>query len=196
MGVESTGVAASGAVGSPAEAAIVYVGFWPRLAAHLIDLAILTPYALFSTWIAYRSKEGFLAGQAVGFIIAIVFEIYLVKRFGGSPGKLVMKIRIAKLDGSPVGYKEASVRYSVLFLISLVSSTALVISAWSIPDSEYAALTHKNRVQHIRELVPVWYQPVQIVGAIWVYGEFVVLLTNRKRRAIHDFMAGTVVMRG
>jgi uncharacterized RDD family membrane protein YckC len=156
---------------------------------------ILTPYALFSTWVAYQSKEGFLIGQVTGFIIAIIFEVYLVKRFGGSPGKLIMKMRIAKLDGSPVGYREASIRYSVLFVISLVSSAALVISALNMPDSEYAALTHKTRVRHLRDLAPAWYQKVEIAGGIWVYSEFAVLLTNRKRRAIHDFMAGTVVIR-
>jgi uncharacterized RDD family membrane protein YckC len=189
------GSAQPSAIDGGAERDMVYVGFWPRLAAHLIDIAILIPYALVSTWFAYRSKEGFLVAQAVGFIIAIVFEIYLVKRFGGSPGKLIMKIRIAKVDGTPVGYKEASLRYSVLFIISLVTSAALVAGAWKIPDQEYAALTHKSRVEHIREFAPAWYRTVEIVGAIWVYSEFAVLLTNRKRRAIHDFMAGTVVIR-
>jgi uncharacterized RDD family membrane protein YckC len=29
-----------------------------------------------------------------------------------------------------------------------------------------------------------------------LYSEFIVLLTNKKRRALHDFMAGTVVIRG
>jgi uncharacterized RDD family membrane protein YckC len=189
------GSATSTGIGGGAESELVYVGFWRRLGAHLIDLAILTPYALFSTWVAYTSKEGFLIGQAVGFVIAVLFEVYLVKRFGGSPGKLVMKIRIAKVDGSPVGYQEASIRYSVLFVISLLSSAALVIGAWNIPDSEYAALTHDTRIRHIREVVPAWYQKVEIAGGIWVYSEFAVLLTNRKRRAIHDFMAGTVVIR-
>ena len=173
----------------------VYVGFWRRIAAYLIDIAILIPYALLSSWFAYASKEGFLICQAVAFLIGIIFEIYLVKRFGGSPGKLLMKMRIAKLDGSPVGYREASVRYSVIFVISLVSSVGLIVSAFSIPDLEYAALTHKTRVMRFRELAPVWYQPVEIAGSVWVGSEFVVLLTNRKRRAIHDFMAGTVVIR-
>jgi uncharacterized RDD family membrane protein YckC len=30
---------------------------------------------------------------------------------------------------------------------------------------------------------------------VWIFSEFVVLLTNKKRRALHDFMAGTVVIR-
>jgi len=85
MGVESTGIATSGTAGLSAEAALVYIGFWQRLAAHLIDLVILTPYALISTSFAYASKEGFVVSQAVGFIIAVLFEIYMVKRFGGSP---------------------------------------------------------------------------------------------------------------
>jgi uncharacterized RDD family membrane protein YckC len=174
---------------------LIYVGFWRRLAAYLIDVAIVIPYGIFSSWILYASKEGLLIGQAIAFVIGIIFEIYMVKRFGGSPGKLIMTMRIAKLDGSPVGYREASVRYSVLFVISLVSSAGLVISAFNMPDSEYVALTHTTRVMRLRELAPAWYQPIDMAGLVWVGGEFVVLLTNRKRRAIHDFMAGTVVVR-
>jgi uncharacterized RDD family membrane protein YckC len=31
---------------------------------------------------------------------------------------------------------------------------------------------------------------------VWVLSELVVLLSNKKRRAIHDYMARTVVVRG
>ncbi len=67
--------------------------------------------------------------------------MFLVKRLGGSPGKLVMRMRISKVDGTSVGYKEACIRYSVLLFIVLVSSVGLVISALNMPDPEYAALT-------------------------------------------------------
>lgn len=199
--LESTGIEASSddarlsAPGGKGKTELVYVGFWRRLAAHLIDLAILFPYAAIITRTAWNSKYGYIGSQIVGFIVAVLFNVYLVKRFGGSPGKLAMRVRIAKMDGSAVGYKEASIRYSVLFLIGLVSSAGLVISALNMPDSEYAALTRETRTKHLEELAPAWYQKMQIVGAIWVYSEFAVLLTNRKRRALHDFMAGTVVIR-
>ena len=166
-----------------------------RLAAHVIDLALLFPYAAIITRTAWNSKYGFIGSQTVGFIIAVLFNVYLVKRFGGSPGKPVMRIRISQVDGSLVSYKEACIRYSVVFLIGLVSSAGLVISALNMPDSEYAALTHETRTRRLEELAPAWYQRVQVIGAIWVYSEFAVLLTNRKRRALHDFIAGTVVIR-
>jgi uncharacterized RDD family membrane protein YckC len=202
MGIENNGIAASvsgvqgrSATSGVGETELIYVGFWRRLAAYVIDFLLLVPYGLFATWFAYMSKYAFAFNQLVGMVIAVVFDVYLVKRFGGSPGKLIMEIRIAKVDGRPVGYKEASIRYSILFVISLLTSVALAGSALNMSNFDYAALTSKTRARHIRELAPAWYQPVEIAGSVWVWSEFLVLLTNRKRRALHDFMAGTVVVR-
>jgi hypothetical protein len=64
-----------------------------------------------------------------------------------------------------------------------------------MPDSEYGALTFGTRFKHLKEPAPAWYQPVQIAGSVCVWSEFVVLLTNKKRRALHDFLARTVVIR-
>jgi uncharacterized RDD family membrane protein YckC len=132
----------------------------------------------------------------VGVLIAILFEVYLVKRFGGSPGKMILGLRIAKLDGSPVGYRHAWIRYSVLFLITTMSSAALLVSLFNMSDDEYAAFAAaRTSIRSLEAGAPAWYQPLQILGSIWVYSEFIVLLTNKKRRALHDFMAGTVVIR-
>jgi hypothetical protein len=32
-------------------------------------------------------------------------------------------------------------------------------------------------------------------SALWFWAEFITMLTNRKRRAVHDFIAGSVVVR-
>ena len=52
-----------------------------------------------------------------------------------------------------------------------------------------------ERAKRQADLAPSWFKPVQIFQQIWIWSEFIVLLTNRKRRAIHDFIAGTVVVR-
>jgi uncharacterized RDD family membrane protein YckC len=46
----------------------------------------------------------------------------------------------------------------------------------------------------LKLVAPIWYQQVQFVMGLWIMSEIVVLLTNKKRRAIHDYMAGTVVV--
>jgi uncharacterized RDD family membrane protein YckC len=72
------------------------------------------PFGAFVTRVPWRSEGGFVISQLAGLIIALLFQVFLVKRFGGSPGKIILKMRITKLDGGPVGYKEAGIRYSVL----------------------------------------------------------------------------------
>jgi hypothetical protein len=62
-------------------------------------------------------------------------------------------------------------------------------------DTEYHALSFMERAKRMAELTPSWYKPLQIIQNVWVWGELIVLLTNRKRRALHDFIAGTVVIR-
>jgi len=39
-----------------------------------------------------------------------------------------------------------------------------------------------------------WFPPLEIIYYVWICGEFLVMMTNRKRRALHDFIAGTVVI--
>jgi uncharacterized RDD family membrane protein YckC len=74
-------------------------------------------------------------------------------------------------------------------------SVALLISALHMSDAEYDAIPAKLRLQQILERAPSWHKPEQVVENIWVWSELVVLLTNRKRRALHDFIAGTVVIK-
>lgn len=174
---------------------LIYVGFWRRLAAYAIDFLILLPYALLSSFFLQTTKWGFVFGQVRGFALAILFEVYLVRCFGGSPGKLFMGVRIAKTNGVSVGYKEAWLRYSVLLIIATLSSIGLIISLTHVPNDEFSALSFKTRIKHLEAGTPSWFQPLQIVGSVWIYSEFLVLFTNKQRRALHDFLAGTVVIR-
>lgn len=175
---------------------LVYAGFWRRLGAYVIDFAIVAPLGLLTLKLIYVSRDAYLVGLIVGALIAILFHVYLVKRFGGTPGKMVLGLRITRLDGSPVGYKEASIRYSVLFVISILLSVPLLMNLFGMSDAEYAAFASaKPSLRSLEVGAPAWYQPLQYFGSIWVYSEFIVLLTNKKRRALHDFMAGTVVIR-
>lgn len=89
------------------EAELIYVGFWKRLAPYALDFAILIPYALLTKQLIYSSRSAYLANLVIDTLIAIVFEVYLVKRFGGSPGKMILRIRIAELDGTAVAVRLA-----------------------------------------------------------------------------------------
>jgi len=44
-------------------------------------------------------------------------------------------------------------------------------------------------------LSPEFFIIYSVAINIWIWSELLVLLTNRRKRAIHDFMAGTVIVK-
>jgi uncharacterized RDD family membrane protein YckC len=132
----------------------------------------------------------FLPGIAFG----LFYSVYLVHRYGGTPGKLVLKIRIALVDGSPVTMRAAALRYAVIFVISLVSGIAGILAVLSVSDEAYLAMGTMERMQVTNEYAPSWSRIAFVLTQVWVWSEFVTMLLNERRRAIHDFIAGTVVV--
>lgn len=99
------------------------------------------------------------------------------------------------IDGAPITVKAAVLRYSVLFILSTISSVALLSGYLNMSDELYFSLSYMDRAKKLVELAPSWYGFTTVLINIWVWGEFVTMLFNKKRRAVHDFIAGTVVVK-
>lgn len=174
---------------------IQYAGFWRRFAAVWLDVLVLLPLSALTFWANERYRLFSLYYLVPGTFVGLFYSVYLVRRFGGTPGKLMMRLRIRKVSGEPVGYREALLRYAPEFLFGLLISLALIPPLLQMTDAEYAALSFLDRSQRLVDLAPPWFNPLQILSQVWIWSEFIVMLTNRKRRALHDFIAGTVVVR-
>lgn len=160
----------------------------------LWDMLFLAPLMVI-TWLAgshYRLFD--LYSLIPGLVFQLFWEVWLVRRFGGTPGKLVMGLRIRKVNGEAVGYREALLRCSVDTILGLLTSLAAIVVATHMTDHEFFTLNWTDTVERQTALMPAWGRAVNIAFEIWTWGEFIVLLTNRKRRALHDFLAGTVVV--
>ena len=173
---------------------MTYATFWRRFGAYWLDLLIMIPLVAISFWGQEQSRLFQLYWFLPGMLIGVLYHVYLVKRYGGTPGKLILNIKIAKLDGSDVGYREASLRYLVLFCLTFSMSFASIMVISGMTDAEYFSMDWTQRAEYTIENVPNWYHIAQIALNIWIWSEFIVMLTNKKRRALHDFMAGTVVI--
>ena len=173
---------------------MAYAGFWRRLGAYLLDSLIMLPLIGLLTWLGGTSRLFDLYYFLPGLLFGLWFHVYLVKRYGGTPGKLILKIRIAKLDGTPVGYREAAIRHSVLFVLTTLMSIAIIVASFKMSDSEFYSLGFQARNMRLLEYAPPWNGTINVLFHIWIWSEFIVMLTNKKRRAAHDFMAGTVVV--
>ena len=169
--------------------------FWQRFGAFWLDVLCLFPLSGLSIWLGSESRLFQLYFFLPGLAIGLWFHVYLVRRYGGTPGKLLLRLQIVKLDGTPVDYRQAFLRYVVMFALSAAGSVALIISTFQMTDAEYLSLDWRERSLRLDELAPSWYGTVKVMSDVWIWSEFLTMLTNESRRALHDFIAGTVVIR-
>ena len=112
-----------------------------------------------------------------------------------SPGKFVARIRITKLDGNPITYKEALLRSSVDLSLAFLGLITFLIVRFQISNVEhYRLLSWQEKSDYLENLTPIWSKVLMYISDLWLCSELVVLLLNKKKRALHDFIAGTVVI--
>lgn len=171
-----------------------YAGFWPRLAAIFIDIIVLAPLIAVSFWTLSASRTiAILVEVPLAFAFAF-YNIYFVGRWGQTIGKMALKIRVVRLNGGDAGFRRAFYRHAVDFAFSVATSALTICALMSISDHEYSILVFDDRLDLVEKKTGAWITVLNWLSLAWVGSELVVLLLNEKRRALHDYIAGTVVV--
>ena len=97
-------------------------------------------------------------------------------------------------DGSKIGWAHAWKRSSVDIVLAIVSVTVTIWTLTQVEPNTYISLPWIERVELLQAYQPVWYHSFNILVDVWIWSELVVLLLNERKRAIHDYIAGTVVV--
>ena len=172
-----------------------YAGFWKRVLAFLIDFGIYAvPLVILNNWLISYTRYYGLYFLLVAFPFIYWYQVLLVAAYGCTPGKYLLKLRIAKLDGANITFKEAHRRYVVYLLFSIASSIAIILAATHVSDAEYFSLDYAGRIALISNHQPSWSNLIDILMLLWMFAAFFSMLSNKQRRALHDFLAGTVVL--
>ena len=171
-----------------------YAGFWPRLGAILVDTVVIVPILALSFWALTASRTTQLVLELPIAISFALYNIYFVGRWGQTLGKMALKIKVVSLDGGPAGFGRAFYRHAVDLAFSLVSSAVTIYALLSVTDADYDPLSVLNRLDLLAGITGSWDEIVLWLSFAWVASELLVLLFNAKRRALHDFIAGTVVI--
>lgn len=173
-----------------------YGGFWRRLGAMIIDGLIFLPIAMAVLYWGLPGSQLFLVWWLVPAAgLNAFYNIYLVTRWGGTPGLLLFKLRIRMLDNSPVTLKAAAIRYSVLMALGILTAVGGAIGILRIDETAYFSLTAPHIAAELTRMQPAWARLANLLTQVWLYGELIFLLFNQKRRGQQDFMAGTVVVK-
>jgi uncharacterized RDD family membrane protein YckC len=172
-----------------------YSSFWQRVGAGLVDFLIVLPLVLLDAFIGGKVRLLPLYMLVPTQLISIFMLVYMVRRYGGGPGKLTLGLRIVMLDGSPITMKATLLRYAPIWIMSTLTAVGTIIGLLAVPDSAFGSLGYVERGMLLNEHMPGWTMAVNSLLQLYMLASLVTILANKKRRAIHDFIAGTVVIR-
>lgn len=173
----------------------IYAGFWLRLSSMLLDMIFVYPLVLLMNYMNDQGRNYYILYLVLFHIFFFIYDIYFVKRWGGTPGKMITNIKIISTDGKKAGWKEALLRGSVQSLLGIIGSMAYIMAIMKISVHEYDSLGDLERYKRVNNFLPNWYSIVLWLQICWFFSEVVVLLFNKRKRALHDFVANTVVIK-
>lgn len=160
-----------------------YDTFWQRFFAMLLDsIALMVLFGVVSSvaqWLGWWTVPVAVTYQYFSYI---TYSILCHGLAGKTLGKFLTGIVVidAKTEGR-IGFKHAALRDSVLLAINLVNYVIVMI-AWN----------GGGKLTETMQQTIMW---VGLFALVWGLLELITMLFNEKRRAIHDFIGGTVVIR-
>ena len=161
-----------------------YNTFGKRFVAGLIDGLIFIPFSILDNRFEDTNNKTIFIGWIL--FHTICWTVYAVighGRYGQTIGKRLMGIKVFDLnERTLIGYKNAFLRESVWFFAVIAGIIYLTISTSNIPTfNEVIKATYYDDI-------------VGLTSGIWLILELITMFFSKKRRALHDFLAGSVVV--
>lgn len=163
-----------------------YATFWPRFWAGWVDGLVLCPISIIDSYM-YPPAVGkalLICWTIFSFLTYSTYSVLLHTRYGQTIGKMAAHIRVMNVNEDRLpSLRQAILRdigeigpgfigsaYMIVLILTDSYSKEALTSNWTVISLGFASFT-------------------------WFAIELATMLTNKKRRALHDFIAGTVVVR-
>ncbi len=166
-----------------------YKTFWRRFCAGMADSLVLMPLILISNLIWAHCEQIPNSLLATFYILIALsgyfYRILLHGFFGMTLGKMLFKVVV--IDAS----EKAPLKMSQAFRRDMIP---LFLSSFYMITKFVHILNTGNPTVPIVVPLGLAYWIISSTNAAWFWAEFITMLTNKKRRALHDFVAGSVVI--
>jgi uncharacterized RDD family membrane protein YckC len=160
-----------------------YRTFWPRFWARMIDGIVFIPLDLigemaFGTAITHNALWIFSS-----VLIVFAYSVLMHGYFGQTIGKMIVRVRVLDISETKLSLRQAFFRDAVP--IALAFLILIFDKSHFIPVERDILINEMS--------IPV--RLLFYVSALWFFLELITMLSNKKRRALHDFIAGSVVVK-
>ena len=167
-----------------------YDTFGQRFMAAILDGLVFIPVSFLDRWI-WANSETTPISLVIAWFIFNSFSIYTYSvlmhgYFGQTLGKMFCRVKVLDVSEEVLTMKQALLRDIVPIILT---STFIFLT---IPDLEQGMNLYDTKTfsELNRSMLFSFY-----ISVGWFLAEIITMLTNKKRRAVHDFIAGSVVIR-
>ncbi len=164
-----------------------YQTFWPRFIAAFIDGFVMWPIGFLLSY-ATNSNIGVIVilGNLLNNLAPYIYSVLLHGNYGQTLGKMVMGVKVVDAKSEDgIDLKQAFLRDSV--------PIALMIGIYCYAAILLTGFEHVDLATDFAALAPVFF--LGFLTILWTIVEILSMLFNEKSRAVHDFIAKTVVVR-
>ena len=168
-----------------------YSTFWPRFWCGTVDGCIFYPLGIFFSYLAGSAASVQLAASLVVAqnLIWLPYMVGMHARYGQTIGKMVCGVRVLDYKSeSKISLFQAAIRESIPIVLNLIIAVYMIYTLHG-----FQPISHPDPRSIARQMGPVLF--LGSLSMLWFLIEIVTMLTNDKRRALHDLLAGTVVVR-
>ncbi len=156
--------------------------FRNRFFAGLIDGFIFLPLFIVGDYLTHKMLISVLWYDLAETIFWTIYVVVGHGKYGQTIGKWLMNVKVLNLEENGlIGYKKAFYRESIWFLISL---SAIIYWLIKLRFENFDIPANLEKYENL----------TLFFAGGWIVIELSTMLMNNKRRALHDFMGGSVVV--
>lgn len=155
-----------------------------RLLAAIVDGIVLLPLILIEQWIYKKTSNISLLFAYATFVAfaPLVYSVFLHYKYGQTFGKWVATVQVLDISETrTLTFRQAIFRESFYLLVVIIGFVYYFVLLTQTADRQSVLVNYSSFSDN-----PVFW---------WTLIELVTMLTNFKRRAVHDFIAKSIVIR-
>lgn len=155
----------------------IYFGFWKRVLMRIIDIGIIfIPFGLLYRFAVHESVQlNSIVPYILMWIVTSAYYVLTLSIFGGTPGKLILKAKVVDHSGNKLSIHKSLLRSVFYILYAVIMIFAFSSSNFKPINAPFDVIA-------------------DLIGVVTIASDLVVLF-NRRKKALHDYIAGSVVIK-
>jgi uncharacterized RDD family membrane protein YckC len=170
---------------------IKYDTFWRRFGAGIVDGFVLLPLSIIDKLVSnFISSYSILISWFIFYSFSFyIYSVLMHGKYGATVGKMIAKLKVIDVsEQKGVDYRQALLRDSIPIILNIIM-ILIILPMWRIKIGNFPISQEETKIFLI--IMFIW----SSLGILWFFTEILTMLTNKKRRAVHDYIARSVVIR-